>query len=169
MMRKLMKGMTVIFIAVFMISMNSCDELADVVPVPSMTATVDGEAWTSLARISVFNESATPQTIVITGKPTLDETLDETIILTVLGNDVGTYELGIGTVVSDECMVVYNKVTDTDTDVYTAIEATITISAMDKEKNTISGTYSAKCILAGTTSEVIISDGVFENLNYQVN
>ncbi|MEN8119245.1 MAG: DUF6252 family protein [Bacteroidota bacterium] len=166
-MKKLFGSVAAVVIVAFMISMNSCEEVEGIIPIPSMKATVDGVAWTSLVRISVFNESGIPQSIVITGKPTADETADETIVLTVFGNDVGTYQLNTATQIAD-CGVVYNKATDTDTDIYTSTEATITISKMDKEKNTISGTFSAKCVVLGTVKEVMITDGTFENLNYQI-
>ncbi len=168
-MKNLIGSLATLLVLVFMVSMNSCEEVEGILPIPSMEATVDGEAWTSLVRISVFNESEEPQRIIITGKPTADDTADQTIILTVFGNDVGTYELGVGTLISGDCLVVYNKTTDVGNDIYTSTEATITITAMDKEKNTISGTFSAKCLTIATIpDEVIITNGTFENLNYQV-
>ncbi len=167
-MRKIIGSFVTVFIAVFMISLNACDALDDLELIPSMKATVDGVEWNSLVRLSVFNESASTQTIVITGKPTAEDNADETIVLTIFGNDVGTYKLGIdGAVVSDDCLVVYNKITDTGNDIYTSTEATITITEMDKEKKTISGTFSCTvCIVVGTCKEIV--NGTFKNLNYQV-
>ena len=170
-MRKLIKGLTVIFIAVFMISMNSCDEVDEIIPLPSMTATVDGDAWTSIFRLSVLNESATLQNIVITGTPTASETADKAIILTVFATEEGTYDIGLASL-STDCAVAYKKsanAADGEDDYYIAYEASITISTMDKEKKQMSGTFNAKLLSTGAaTDELNITNGVFENLNYQI-
>ena len=166
-MKKLFGSLATLLVVVFMISMNSCDELNEIIPVPSMKAMVDGEAWTSLARVSIFNETATPQNIVITGKPTLEETVDQAIVLTITGNDTGTYKWDILTQQFDG-VVAYTLVTNAVNVVYVSTEATITVTEMDKEKNTISGTFSAKCLDPVLVKEVIITNGTFENLNYTV-
>ena len=171
-MRTLIKGFIVIFVAVFMISMNSCEELEDIIPLPSMTANVDGVEWTSQVRLSVFNESATIQSIVITGAPGLSESVenvDKAIILTIMGAGEGTYNLDL---TAQECMVAYKKTADAvegGDNYYVATDATITISSMDMEKKQISGTFSATLNSTNNLLDVMeITDGVFKNLNYQV-
>jgi len=170
-MEKLIKSLVSVFVVVFMISMNSCDEINDVVPIPSMKATVDGEAWTSIFRLSVLNESQTSPSFVIIGTPTASESADKAIILTTFGAEAGTYTLNTLSLVT-ECAVAYKKTADAATggdDYYIAYEATITITSLDLEKKQMSGTFNAKLRSTGNLAdEVVITNGTFENLNYQI-
>lgn len=168
-MKDLQKSFMAIFIAVLMISMNSCDS-KDVDILPSMKATVDGEAWTSLFRLSKVTEDATQPNIVITGTPTASETADKTIILTTFGIEAGTYTFGT-TAFLTECTVAYKKTADAadgEDNYYVAYDATIVITKIDKENKKLSGTFKASLRSTGNLAdEIIISNGTFENLNYQ--
>ena len=169
-----MKSIGVIALFTVLLGTNGCEKVKDIIPVPSMKATVDGEAWTSLFRVSVYNESQTPSSIIITGTPGTTEISDETIILTVFGLEEGTYNLSttLTTGAALECAVVYKKVAgadETDDNYYAAYEATVVITKLDKEKKMISGSFTAKCINTATiVDEVIINSGTFENLNYTI-
>ena len=160
------KIFSVLLIALLLISINSCDKEQIAELLPSMKATVAGEAWTSLFRLSVVTDS----TIVITGTPTASETADKTIILTTFGTDVKTYTLNPGTLTT-ECAVAYKKTADAadgGDNYYIAYSANITISKLDTVKKQLSGTFDAKLRSTGNLAdEIIISDGTFENLNYK--
>ncbi len=165
-MKNLRKGIIGLFIAMLTISITSCDETQVADLLPSMKATVDGEAWTSLFRLSTVTDSS----IVITGTPTASQTADKTIILTVFGTGEGTYQLGLGSLTAD-CAVAYKKTAnaaDGEDNYYVAYEATIVITKLDTENKKLSGTFSAKLRSTGQLAdEIVISDGTFENLNYQ--
>jgi len=160
--KKIFSGL---FIAILLISVNGCDD-TDIDILPSMKATVDGEAWTSLFRLSTVSDS----TIVIMGTPTISETADKTIILTTFGVTEGTYTLSLGSLTGD-CTIAYKKTADAEDggdNYYIAYEATIVISKLDTEKKKLSGTFNAKLRSTGNLAdEVIITDGTFDNLNYQ--
>ncbi len=164
-MRTIQKAFWSILIALTLVSINSCDtEIAELIP--SMKATVNGEEWNSVFRLSTVTDS----TIVVMGTPTASETADKTIILTTFGATEGTYSLNLGSLTS-ECTVIYKKTanaTDGGDDYYVAYEANIVISKLDTENQKISGTFNAKLRSTGSaTDEVIITDGSFENLLYQ--
>ena len=169
-----MKKLFILFAGVLagfiVITSSGCDENGDLLPLPSMKATVDGEAWSSIFRLSVVKESDSLNTIVITGTPTASETADKTIILTTFGTNEGTYTLSLGSL-STDCSVVYKKTADAadgGDNYYVAYEATITISEHDRTNKKLSGTFSAKLRSTGNIAdEVIITDGVFKNINYQ--
>ena len=165
-MRNLKKIFSGLFIALILISVNSCDDTEVAQLLPSMKATVDGEAWTSLFRLSTVTDS----TIVITGTPTASETADKTIILTAFGVTEGTYSLSAGTLTAD-CAVAYKKTadaTDGGDNYFVAYEATVVISKLDTENKKLSGTFNAKLRSTGNLAEeVIITNGTFDNLNYQ--
>lgn len=164
-MKNLGKGFIGFFIVLFAVSITSCDEnVADILP--SMKATVNGEAWTSLFRLSTVTDSS----IVITGTPTASETADKTIILTVFGTSEGTYQLSLGSLTAD-CAVAYKKTAnaaDGEDNYYVAYEANIVITKLDTQNKKLSGTFNAKLRSTGQLAdEIIITDGTFENLNYQ--
>ncbi len=168
-MRKIIGSLATVLVALIIISMSCCDVLNDVLPVPSMKASVDGEAWTSKFRLSVLNE--TDGNIVITGTPEVSENVDKALILTVFATDAGTYNLTPGTLTTD-CGVVYKKTANSvenDDNYFVSYEATVTISELNNENKRMSGTFNAKCITTTLPpQEVIITNGTFENLNYQI-
>jgi len=170
-MKKILQSIGIVFFIGLIISLNSCSKDSTILNLPSMKATVDGAEWTSIFRLSVLNQNQSPANIVITGTPTLSQTADKTIILTIKGTDAGTYTLGLGSATA-QCLVVYKKTSDAAANsgnYFTSTEATITISKLDKEKKQMSGTFSAKLYAIGVATPVVITNGIFENLNYQLN
>ena len=166
-MKKIVKPLILSSVALLMFIHAGCKEVKDLVPVPSMTATVDGESWTSLFRVSVLFENN--DMITITGTPDYTENVDKAIILTIYGTDAGTYNLNPGTL-STNCSVVYRKTANAaegTTDYYISKTATVTISSIDKTNKRISGTFSAT-LINNSSTEISITSGKFENLNYQV-
>ncbi len=166
-MKTIMKSITIGLVAIVLF--GSCEKAKEIIPLPTMNATVDNEAWTANFIGGIHNKSGSPQNIEIIGTPTLSETADKAIVLTVLGNTAGTYQFGIGTV-SANCNVVYKKTSDAiegGDNYYAAYEATVTISEMNVEKKTLSGSFSAKCInTALVPDEIIITNGTFKNVIY---
>ena len=164
-MKTVQKAFWGIIAVLLLVSTNSCENTEIAELIPSMKATVNGEAWNSVFRLSTVTDS----TIVVMGTPTASEKADKTIILTTLGTGEGSYYLTPGS--SPECTVVYKKTadaTDGGDDYYVAYEANIVISKLDEENKKISGTFNAKLRSTGSaTDEVIITDGSFENLLYQ--
>lgn len=169
-MKKTVKTIILSFIAVILLSGVSCESLEDILPIPSMTATVDGESWTSIFRYSVLYEAN--GVIMITGTPEVSENVDKAIILSIFGKEAGTYVLSTTEPLSNQCAVVYKKTANAQngsSDYYIAHTATITITKIDKEKKLLSGTFSATLMQSDTpeATNVVITNGKFENLNYQ--
>jgi hypothetical protein len=86
-MKKTVKTIVFSFIAGILLSGVSCESLEDVLPIPSMTATVDGESWTSIFRYSVLYQAN--DYIMITGTPEVSENADKAIILSIDGTEAG--------------------------------------------------------------------------------
>lgn len=165
-MKKILKSISLVFVALFLL--GSCEEVKEILPVPSMTATVDGEAWTSIFRATVLFESN--NMITITGTPEASKEVDKAIIVSINATEVGTYEQAPLTNPIGDCNILYKKTANATTgsaDYYLSTTATVTITKIDKEKKQISGTFSGSLLSTGA-NEVIISNGKFENLNYQV-
>ena len=168
-----MKKILLIFLAIFfgfiIISFNSCDKVNDIIPLPSMTATVDNDSWTSLFRATVLFQSN--HMFMITGTPDVSEDVDKAIILSTNDTIAGTYNLAIGGAM--ECEVVYKKTagaTNGSEDFYIAHTATITLTEVDTDKKRISGTFSATLVPSNNPlgTEINITNGKFANLNYQI-
>jgi hypothetical protein len=148
--------------------LGSCEEVKEIIPLPSMKATVDGEAWTSIFRATVLFKSN--NMITVTGTPDVSENVDKAIIISIFGTETGTYNLTPGTLTA-ECAIVYKKTANAENggdNYYTSYDATVTITKIDKDKKQVSGTFSGKLISTGSAiGEISIANGTFENLNYQ--
>ena len=156
-----------LLLVVFAVSFSSCetDEDGNLI-VPSMNATVDGDAWSAIARVSTVQNDI----VAITGFPTIGK--EKAILITIKGTDLNTYTLNPTTLTTD-CAIAYQKtadVADGSADYYIAYSATVKITKYDAEKKLISGTFSGNLkpsdnLLLGT--DLVITDGAFENLSFQ--
>ncbi|OQY05251.1 MAG: hypothetical protein B6I20_01630 [Bacteroidetes bacterium 4572_117] len=169
-MKKLFGSLVTVFIVIFMVSMNSCDE-DGVLVLPSMKATVDGSQWTSLFRATIVDQTAGSESIIITGTPTVSETADKTIVITVNGIAARTYKLSVAEG-RTECLIAYKKTAnaaDGSDDYYVSLDATVTITKIDFEKKQVSGSFSATLYPNGNIlqTKMEIRSGTFENLNFQ--
>jgi hypothetical protein len=169
-MKKILKSMSIVAILIIFLGINSCDKVKEVIPIPSMTATVDNDSWTSIFRASVLFENN--GVFSITGTPDASENVDKAIILTINGTTVGTYSIGLETQTSD-CLVVYKKTAaaaNGSDDYYISRTATITLSEVNTDNKRISGTFSATLVPSNNPlgTEITITNGTFENLNYTV-
>ncbi len=167
-MKNLLKGFMVMLIAVFM---NSCDKVDEIIPLPSMKATVDGVAWTSIFRLTTVDQTAGSERITVTGTPTASETADKAIIITVNGITAKEYSLS-AVPVKTECLIVYKKTAnaaDGSDDYYVSYKATVNITKIDLDKKQVSGTFSGSLLPSNNllTTEINITNGTFENLNFQ--
>ena len=167
-MKKLLVICTVFFLSLSALLFNGCD-LKDILPIPSMTAKVNGDSWTSLFRASVMYISNNYFSVI--GSPELSENADKVINISVYGRQPGTYELNPGTLTT-ECLIVYLKkagAANGSSDYYVSTTATVTITKVDETKKTISGTFSGTLVESSGTvnDEVTITEGKFENLTYQ--
>jgi len=168
MMKKYARNFGLLILFAVMLGASSCEKASEVLALPSMKATVDGVAWTSIFRYSTLSQSK--NVIVITGTPEATQDVDKAIILTINGTDTGTYTLNAGTL-STQCLVVYKKTAsavENGSDYFTSTQATIQITKIDKTKQQVSGTFSATLYAVGVANPVVISNGTFENLNYQL-
>jgi hypothetical protein len=170
---KFMKKLYIIIVVAFLgtgaLLFNCCDKVNEVLALPSMSATVDGVSWTSIFRATVLFQSN--GVFSITGTPDASENVDKAIILSTNGITVGTYNLAIGG--SSECAVVYKKTANAaynSDNYYVSHTATITLTEVNTDKQRISGTFSATLVPSNDPlgAEIRITNGKFENLNYQL-
>jgi hypothetical protein len=175
-MKKLQKSFMVLVLAALMVSLNSCDPKEidiNIDLIPSMEATVGGEAWTSTFRSVVVTESETDPKIVIIGTPTANETADKTLILTINGTEPGTYILGPDPDGDDylfQCRMVYKKTADAvdgDINYYRGGVEKIVITKIDKENKRISGTFESTGLYNIEEKTIKIENGTFKDLRYQ--
>jgi hypothetical protein len=169
-MKKLYIIVIVVFLGTNALLFNSCDKVNEVLALPSMTATVDGVSWTSIFRATVLFQSN--GVFSITGTPDASENVDKAIILSTNGTTVGTYELNLVGGPTD-CAVAYKKTAGAasgSADYYVAHTATIAVTEVNTDKQRISGTFSATLVPSNDPlgTEIKITNGKFENLNYQL-
>ena len=167
-MKNLFKNLVAILVVVFMVSMSSCGVNKNIV-IPTMRATVDSAAWNSIFRLTVVKQDSDPKIITITGTPTVNQTADKTIIITVRGIEAKEYKLS-ATGAKAECAIVYKIKADAaegGDDYYVSYNATVKITKIDLTKKQLSGTFSCSLVPSSKPlgTKLHITNGTFENLN----
>jgi hypothetical protein len=145
---------------------NNCDKDKSVEVLPLMSAKVDNEDWSSVFTNAVMYMQE--DYISIVGTPGSAENADKSIQILVNKRQEGTYVFEVSNI--DECMIYYTKTagaTYGSSDFYQALMATVTISKIDTEKKTVSGTFSGTLYEDATSGYINITDGKFENMPYQ--
>jgi hypothetical protein len=161
--------LTITFILGISILFNNCDKVDDILALPSLSAKVNTVAWTAVFTNAVMYISN--DYISITGTPEISENADQLINITVNQRAEGIYEFETGTIKND-CMISYLKkagATNGTADYYKSDIATVTITKIDTEKKTVSGTFTGTLKeTSNTTNDFVrITDGKFENIPYQ--
>jgi hypothetical protein len=147
---------------------NNCDKVNDILALPTMSAKVNTVSWTAVftnAIMYIANDY-----ISITGTPEISENADQLINITVNQRVEGTYEFETGTI-KDDCKIIYLKTagaTYGSTDFYQSTIATVTITKIDTEKKTVSGTFTGTLYeTSASTDFVRITEGKFDNIPYE--
>ncbi|MEA3444602.1 MAG: DUF6252 family protein [Bacteroidota bacterium] len=137
-------------------SFSSCDK-EDLKIFATMTAKIDGQAWTSSLRTTELLS----EKFVITAS----SLGGELIVITTFGIAEGTYTLSLIPTVT-EMSAVYKASTDATTeDTYAALEGEIVLTEVDTNEKTISGTFKFSALNL-LTETIEITEGKFDDLKY---
>ena len=150
----------IITLFVVLFSLNSCDDDNNTIKnalTASMSATIDGNSWTAVTRVTVRESGK----FNITGT-----SIDGQVInLTTFSDSVKTYTLQPPT--SMQFSGLYNPdATAPATDNYLATTGTVTITSIDETNKKVSGTFEFTG-KKNLTESVSITNGTFSNLGYQ--
>ena len=161
---------------IMMLSFSSCKKSEDGSSIfGSMTAKVNGTAWSSLTRVTTVQSG----NILLTGQPGL-ATADQSIAITIKGVTLKTYTLSAYTL-AGECLVVYYKkaaAVSGSTDYYVSYAASVTLTKYDATSKLISGTFTATLVPTTALStlgalldpnfadKITITEGKFENVSF---
>lgn len=144
----------VIIIALIPVLLVSCDKDLLDLDLPTMTAEVDGVAWSSLLRVSVLENGV----FSITGT-----SLDGNVIsLLITGESEGTYQLSVIPLIT-EFGASYLNETNIE-GAYVATSGEVILTKVDTVNSIVSGEF--HFMAANATSTISITNGEFDNLNY---
>lgn len=144
-----------ILLVTFLTVFSSCSDdnpIADLLP--SMRATIEGKEWKATARKTNLTDIG----FVITGTAISGET----IVITIFGDQEGTYTLGNGNLEFSAAFKESLEATIDDT--YAAISGSVSLDDVDTDKKRISGIFELTIKDGSSTFDII--DGVFDNLLY---
>ncbi len=151
-----MKKSVIIFFLMAVFASCSEDTMDDLLP--EMSATIDGEEWETITRVTIQKED----NFIITGTSSSGETL----VITTYGSTEGTYTLST-TSSSIECAALYKETASTSTeDAAVAISGSVTISEVNTSSNKITGTFEFSILNNGSIMSV--TDGVFDGIKYTI-
>lgn len=148
-----MKKISFLLLVVFLTS--SCTkELVDNF-VPKMSATIDGDEWSTITPAAVIKEGS----IIITGI----SLSGKSIVITVFGTKEGTYTfsgnlVGFGAVYKE-------STSSTSSDGYIAFKGTVDITSLNSAKKRLDGSFSFS-VSRSIGSSIEITDGVLDNIPY---
>ncbi len=153
---KIMKR-AVFFLVTFLIIFScSKDESGNII-LPSMSAHIDGEEWTTITRVTVLEEGK----FIITGT----STAGKSIVITVFGTSEGLYELNL---TSANVGAVYKESVSTTTeDAYISATGEVNVTNIDTSKKKISGSFNF-IVVRNLTNTINITGGVFTDLFYTI-
>ncbi len=148
-----------ILASVVLLSACDNDEVKELLP--SMTASVDGSKWESLTRVS-FEKSGR---FTVTGT----SFSGKTISFTTSGNTEGTYELKLDSLTT-KCTALYKETIEATTEgTYLAISGSVTISEINMDKSTISGSFEFSFPKPKSKNETIkVTNGKFSRLKFNI-
>lgn len=142
--------------SVFLIFTTCSEDDIDEV-LADMTASIDGEDWESVTRVTVLKDDS----FIITATTLTGETL----VITILGNTEDEYSI---TTSEYGFTAVYKESASTSTDdAYAAYSGTVELTEVNTSSKTISGTFSFK-MLKGVSTTIEVTDGEFNDLNYTI-
>ena len=160
-----MKIKTLLIIALsVMLILPSCKDDDTILPIGSLTATIGGNSWKALTRLTVLESG----NFVITGTAA-----DGSILaITILGETAGTYSFDISlTNIEVKLSGIYNpNATSSDSDKYYVTKGTLNLDNVDTANKKISGTFNLEVSKKDGESileTINITNGNFSNLKYQ--
>lgn len=131
----------------------------DIITNASMTAKIDGAAWTSLTRVTVQKSGM----FLITGTSSDNQVLE----VTTRGIVAGTYKFDVSmTSASAECVSIYKPSLNNNDSTFASTSGQVILSKVDTENKLISGTFNFVVTNSSITKN--ITEGKFTDLKYQI-
>lgn len=155
--------LSIVALIVFTISCTkeTAEDIAPLVTTASMSASVDGNDWTSITRVTKHYSNL--NSFVITGTSTNGEIM----VVTVKGDVVGTYTSSASIdSASAQVGVVWKPSTSLN---YVSKGGTVNITEINTSETRISGTFNFELVNSSDLNDVFnITSGKFENVKYSV-
>lgn len=173
-MKHLSRIFAVLFLAVSTFTFTSCDEETVAEILGTMTAKIGNDSWVSKTRYVNFD--AADKKIIVAGTASsaleLTSTMnaDNTVVVTINGVDVKTYEQVVSTDISQiktECTVIYKKektAIEGSSDYYISTAAKVVLKTVDENGGKVSGTFTAT--LTNGKDAIEITSGEFTNARF---
>lgn len=158
-MNKIISKLTLFAIFSGMILITSCEK--DNPLGYKMTATIDGTSFNSLVTVAYIQENK----MIIEGT----SVNGKIIVLTVSGTDQGSYALSANPPLAQFAAVYKESVTVTTEDTWASVSGNISLTSVDTNAKTISGTFSVRMKKDLTDNILEISNGSFTGVKYTGN
>jgi hypothetical protein len=124
-----------------------------------VTATIGGSSWTSIAAAKKTSTS-----FIISGTQLSSSLVTSELVITIKGLTTGTYKLSV-LPVSTECLATYTPNILKPLVTYASTTGTVTLSEIDTDNQTISGSFNFTC--ANTSVETLsVESGKFTDVKY---
>lgn len=156
------KLLLISLIALVVISCKKDDDDPDnnfINPSASMSAKINGTSWSAITRVTTLQSN----TFIITGTGSING--NNVMAITILGSTTGTYVLDPMNAQTQFTANFTPVVSNTDS-IYQAYQGTVTLTSVDVANKKVSGTYSFKARLQDMVTEIDVTEGKFENLNF---
>ncbi len=126
-----------------------------------MTATIDGTTFNSLVTLAYIQDNK----MLIEGT----SSNGKIIVLTVSGTTPGTYALSASPALAQFAAVYKESATVTTEDTWASVSGTVSITSVDTNAKTLSGTFSLKMKKDLTDNILEISNGSFTGVKFTGN
>lgn len=126
-----------------------------------MTATIDGSSFNSLVTLAYIQDNK----MIIEGT----SANGKIIVLTISGTNPGSYALSATPPLAQFAAVYKESATVTTEDTWASVSGTVSLSSVDTNAKTISGTFSIKMKKDLTNNTLEISNGSFTGVKYTGN
>jgi hypothetical protein len=150
----------VVLLMVSVLVLGSCQKIKDELLSSEMTATLDGSDWVANKRVTTLKDNI----FTINGNAADGTSLS----IIIDGSDEGVYSINI--LEPKNCTAIYKEtLSSTSEDAFVALRGEATVTEINTSKKEISGTFSfvfKKAELSFSADSVIVTNGVFKNLNY---
>lgn len=157
-----LKSFTLLFILAISLfcscSDTDSDGVPDIIENDKMTATINGQNWVTVTRVTVIKQGK----IIITGTSLSGQSL----VITINGTDAGTYTLS-ALPPKTQCGAVYKETATASTaDAFYSVSGTVVITNLDLTNKILSGTFNFEMIkdLSGTT--ISITNGKINDIKF---
>lgn len=158
-MRNLLFILTIVCITVLSCKKDDPITPQDIITNASMTAKIDGVAWTSLSRLTIQKNGY----FLISGTSSEGQLIE----VTVKGITPGTYNFTVSMdSASAQCGSIYKPSVNNTDSTYISKSGQVIISSIDAEKKLISGSFNF--VVTKLDVDKNITEGKFKDLNFSI-